>query len=56
MRTTRPEVIKFYQKNDFDFLTLDNDKDKTRLMFFDLIRFKSTKDESDTVNSKGRLN
>lgn len=35
----KPEVIAFYKKNGFDFLTLGNEKDKTRLMFFDLIQF-----------------
>ena len=35
----KPEVIAFYQKNGFDFLTLNNENDKTRLMFFDLIQY-----------------
>jgi len=37
----KPEVIAFYRKNGFDFLTLDNKSDKTRLMFYDLIQFTS---------------
>lgn len=35
----KPEVIGFYSKNAFDFLTLENENDKTRLMFFDLFSF-----------------
>jgi hypothetical protein len=34
----RPEVIMFYQKNDFVFLTEKDTGKKTRLMHFDLIR------------------
>ncbi len=37
----KPEVIAFYIKNGFDFLTLGNENEKTRLMFFDLIRFEA---------------
>lgn len=37
----KPEVIKFYKKNDFKFL-YDKDKNKiTRIMYFDLKRLKS---------------
>jgi hypothetical protein len=37
----KPEIIDFYTKNDFIFLT-DKDQNKNnRAMFFDLIRFKS---------------
>lgn len=34
------EVVSFYQKNGFDFFTQKDEKDKTRLMFFDLKPFK----------------
>jgi hypothetical protein len=33
-----PEVIKFYEKNDFTLLTEKDQNKKTRLMYFDLIR------------------
>jgi len=32
-------VIKFYEKNGFKFLTDDDEKEETRLMYFDLINF-----------------
>lgn len=35
----KKDIIEFYKKNGFQFLTADNEKDKTRLMFFDLIQF-----------------
>lgn len=34
----RPEVIKFYEKNDFTTVTTKDETKKTRLMFFDLMR------------------
>jgi len=34
----RPELLRFYQKNDFMFLTEKDKEKKTRLMYFDLIR------------------
>ena len=34
----RPDVIQFYEKNDFQFLTDKDSEKKTRLMYFDLIR------------------
>ncbi len=34
----KPEVLNFYQKNDFTFLTEKDSAKKTRLMYFDLIR------------------
>ena len=36
-----PRTIKFYKDNGFDFLIFngDDDDDKTRLMFFDLMTF-----------------
>ncbi len=33
-------VIRFYQRNEFDFLILDEKNDQTRLMYFDLIKFR----------------
>ncbi|MCU7921542.1 MAG: GNAT family N-acetyltransferase [Candidatus Thiodiazotropha sp. (ex Dulcina madagascariensis)] len=33
-------VINFYKSNDFEFLLTDDNKDSTRLMYFDLIKFK----------------
>ena len=33
-------TIKFYQNNEFEFLTQDDEKGDTRLMYFDLMRFK----------------
>ena len=36
-----PGTIKFYQDNGFDFLTTQDEKEPTRIMFFDLIRFTS---------------
>ena len=33
-----PNVIKFYQKNGFDFLWDQDNNEKTRIMYFDLIR------------------
>lgn len=35
----KPEVINFYLKNGFEYLQLDDDKELTRLMFYDLIQF-----------------
>jgi len=34
-----PKVINFYKRNDFDFLSNEDEKEKTRLMYFDLKRF-----------------
>jgi GNAT superfamily N-acetyltransferase len=36
-----PRTIKFYSKNGFDFLSQSDEIDKTRLMYFDLMRFVS---------------
>ncbi len=33
-------TVKFYKENGFDFLTVNDEKDKTRLMYFDLITFR----------------
>lgn len=35
-----PPTIKFYQNNGFEFLTVDDKAEDTRLMYFDLITFK----------------
>lgn len=35
-----PEILGFYRKNSFDFLTVKDEKDATRLMYFDLRSFK----------------
>ncbi len=35
-----PEILGFYRKNSFDFLTVKDEKDDTRLMYFDLRSFK----------------
>lgn len=35
-----PRTINFYKRNDFEFLINDNENDTTRLMYFDLIRFR----------------
>ncbi len=37
-----PGVIKFYQKNGFNFMTPMDKKSKTRIMYFDLIEFNIT--------------
>jgi hypothetical protein len=34
-----PAITAFYEANDFEFLTAEDAKDKTRIMYFDLIRF-----------------
>lgn len=34
----KPEIISFYQKNDFVLLTEKDEDRKTRSMYFDLIR------------------
>ena len=34
----RPNTIKFYQKNGFDFLWSKDEGDQTRIMYFDLLR------------------
>ena len=34
-----PKTLNFYQRNDFVFLTSKDEKDETRHMYFDLIRF-----------------
>lgn len=36
----KPDIIKFYKNNDFDFLIEDDKSSETRLMYFDLITFK----------------
>ncbi len=36
----KPKTIKFYDKNGFSFLSSKDEKDATRLMYFDLSRFK----------------
>lgn len=33
--------LNFYQKNEFEFLTSENEGDKTRIMYFDLIKFRA---------------
>ena len=38
----KDRVLKFYQSNDFDFLIPPEEGETTRLMFFDLIRFKES--------------
>jgi hypothetical protein len=38
----KPEVIRFYEKNDFSVLTEKDKNKETRAMFFDLKRFKNT--------------
>jgi GNAT superfamily N-acetyltransferase len=35
----RPNVLAFYQKNGFQFLVGNDDKEETRIMYFDLIQF-----------------
>lgn len=34
-----PEAINFYRKNGFNFLTTKDEKEETRVMYFDLIQF-----------------
>lgn len=34
-----PEAINFYRKNGFNFLTTNDEKEETRVMYFDLIQF-----------------
>ena len=34
-----PGAIHFYKKNEFEFLSTDDEKMETRIMFFDLMRF-----------------
>ena len=36
-----PEVIAFYKKNGFNFLVSNDEKEETRIMYFDLISFVS---------------
>lgn len=36
----KPHTARFYQKNGFEFLVEDDLNDETRLMFFDLIKFR----------------
>ena len=36
----RPDVVTFYEKNGFRFLTSDDADKETRIMYFDLKRFK----------------
>jgi len=40
-----PLTIKFYKKNDFDFLHELDEKDKTRIMYYDLKRFQNKKNK-----------
>ena len=35
----QPKQLNYYQKNGFDFLLKNDDKDLTRIMYFDLLRF-----------------
>ncbi|MEW8351969.1 MAG: GNAT family N-acetyltransferase [Candidatus Thiodiazotropha taylori] len=36
----REEILEFYTRNGFDFLLTNDTRESTRLMFFDLIKFK----------------
>lgn len=36
--------LNFYQKNGFEFLTADDKSDETRLMYFDLLKFRPRED------------
>lgn len=48
-----PEVTAFYEKNGFLFLTGDDADDKTRIMYFDLIKFVRADSENDDTGSGG---
>jgi GNAT superfamily N-acetyltransferase len=39
-----PQTIEFYKKNGFDFFLTDDSREKTRLMFYDLILLKNATD------------
>ena len=42
----RPEVIRFYEKNDFATVTMKDETKKTRLMYFDLMKITGVPSES----------
>lgn len=39
--TNKPKTISFYKKNEFNFLSNEDKKSDTRLMYFDLMRYTS---------------
>ncbi|MBN1603229.1 MAG: GNAT family N-acetyltransferase [Chitinispirillaceae bacterium] len=46
-----PDTLNFYEKNDFEFFTSEDEQEDTRAMYFDLIRIILKKSEMPSVTT-----